>query len=199
MTASSSDFESILARIGLQPDDILAARNTHVSAPNASAIYIHEGDDSALWAHYVTVTSAEELRKALNPRDAETEIEAPASAEVLAGAAPPGASWSSRQHGRDHADQGAAMAALRAVVHGPSDAVAIAGPAVERAWLPARVTVFAAQSMNIAAGQVVVLGSQTSRATPFQAVFDTLTIEPGGQLVLASPTVLTITNFNRPA
>lgn len=197
MKGFSNDISSLLERMGFQPDEIERALNTHVAAPQARALYLHDGQDSALWATKVTVRTADELRRVLNPRDAEGQAAPPGSLPNAPEAAP-GDSWSAKQHGRARRERGPALDALRATVYGERGHLQTLGELVGRCWLPARVTVAAASSLTVAAGQVVVLGNQ-DRTTPYSAVFDTVTIEPGGQIVFASPTSLTVNTFNRNA
>jgi hypothetical protein len=147
--------------------------------------------------HQVTVTSAAELRQVLNPYGTVHPVKIPKAERVHPGEAPAGSSWISRQMGRPHAYRGHAMDILRAVVLGPESALHTLGLSVEKAWLPSRVTVTAASSLSTAAGEVHVLGNENDRTTPFSAIFDTITIAAGGQLVLASPTYLTVTTLNR--
>lgn len=180
-------FEAILARVGLQPADIERLTGTHFKTAQTSALRMHK----------VTVTSAAELRQVLNPYGTVHPVMIPKIERVHAGQAPAGSSWSLRQAGRPRASRAHALDILRAVVLGPESTLDTLGLSVEKAWLPSRVTVTAAQSLTIGAGEVVVLGNENDRTTPFSAVFDTITIAAGGQLVLASPTFLTVTTLNR--
>jgi hypothetical protein len=180
-------FEAILTRVGLQPADIERLTGTHVKAAQASALRVHK----------VTVTNAAELRQVLNPCATVHPVTIPKVERVHAGEAPAGASWARRQAGRPRASRGHALEILRAAVLGPQSALDALGLSVEKAWLPNRVTVTAAQSLTIGAGEVYVLGDENDRSTPLSAVFDTITIAAGGQLVLASPTFLTVTTLNR--
>jgi hypothetical protein len=182
-------FEAILARVGLQPADIERVGTKQLRASEAAPLRTFQ----------VTVTSAAELRQVLNPRGTVHPVKIPHPAPVHAGDAPPGASWAARQMGRPSGSRAQAMEILRAAVLGPESALSTHGLSVEKAWLPGRVTVAAAQSLTIAAGEVYVLGNESERNTPYSAVFDTITIAAGGQLVLASPTFLTVTTLIRTA
>jgi hypothetical protein len=180
-------FESILARVGLQPADIERVVSKELRSVETSLLRTFK----------VTVTTAAELRQVLNPHGTIHPVAVPDAAPVHAGEAPPGATWAERQFGRPRAHRMHAMDILHAAVLGPESALATHGLSVEKAWLPSRVTVAAAKTLTIAAGEVVVLGDENDRVTPYSAVFDTITIAAGGQLVLASPTFLTVTTLNR--
>lgn len=179
-------FESILTRVGLQPGDI-----ERVVAKELRAA------QGPLRTFRVTVTSAAELRQVLNPQGTVHPVAMPAVQAVHAGKAPPGATWAQRQRGRPRAQRAHALDILRAAVLGPESALVTHGLSVEKAWLPSRVTVAAAKTLTIAAGEVHVLGDQEDRSSLYSACFDTITIAAGGQLVLASPTFLTVGTLNR--
>lgn len=189
----SSSFEQILQIVGLTDSDIRRAAGSRVRAggePRPAADGGSGYPDSP-WVHYVTVETADQLRRALNPTGADFGVP---KADSPKHSGLRGGSWSEAIRRLPATDRREAVRAAHFACFGAPTPEELRGVSEGLGLLPARVGVVAVQDLTIAAGKVLVLGNREDRATPFSLVVENLTIEAGGQLVLASPTSLTVLN-----
>lgn len=189
--AQRASFIQALEALGFSEREIAMAISTELKATNGP-VHIHEGRDSAALSHIRTATTAAELRALTNPLDRVYQDvragELSAAGQEVAGRL----SRAALRRALSRRDARAVRTQTLTATLGTREQLDDLGEAVERATLPARVTVAAASKMVIEAGQVVVIGNREEPSKLFSMVIEELIIEHGGQLILASPTALTV-------